>query len=351
MTGTLRRAGQFAIIAILLAAFTLNIASAATIKLGSVREQTINWLMESKHLSPAAAEQSLRHYERQNRSEILDTIGIPDGAVADFVTVDGESGTVTEDGCGLIFSPGSEYGRKFWQQVESTRGTPAYDHLKANMARAVEQGVFVQKLTQEQQQRIQDVVAGRHRDRPSLTPTEVRVLVIGTRMPQFDDFSPTPTKVLVAELLAAATPNGNLVNIDYTAYDEAAQVDVAGYEIYFETATGPTAGLSPIAAVGPGTQTLQLPTGGPGPDRYVAVAVPDEVPNVETPVNWVLVTTADTAAPLLTSPNPFDGQTEVALGANISFRVEDAGSGVAAAAISVRIKQDPADGGAWTDIT
>jgi len=101
----------------------------------------------------------------------------------------------------------------------------------------------------------------------------------------------------------------------------------------------------------PGTQTVQIPTGGPGPDIYVAVAVYDEVPNVNTAVNWKMVSTADTEPPVLVGPNPTNGATEVPLDTLIGFRVEDIGSGVNSSDITVRLKQDPVDGGAWKDIT
>ena len=88
MTSTLRRAGLLLIISILLAAFLADVALAARFDLGPVREQTIQWLMKDKKLSRGSAEQMMRKYARQNRSEILDSVEFPDYAVADFVEVD-----------------------------------------------------------------------------------------------------------------------------------------------------------------------------------------------------------------------------------------------------------------------
>ncbi|MGQ9729632.1 MAG: carboxypeptidase regulatory-like domain-containing protein [Candidatus Zipacnadales bacterium] len=161
-----------------------------------------------------------------------------------------------------------------------------------------------------------------------------------------------PEKIAIGELLAAADPDGSTVTVDFTAYDEAAQIDVARYDVFYEpTNTQPITALTPVASLSPGTQTLQIPTGGPGPDMYVAVAVYDEVPNVRPAVRWRKVSTADTNPPTLLGQNPADGSTEVPLDTAILFQLDDPGSGIAASDIRVRIQQDPADGGGWTDVT
>jgi hypothetical protein len=119
MTRTLRNIGP-SLITIILALILSGWASAATIKLGPVREQTISWLMASQHLSRAAAEQMVERYARRNRAEIADEVEVPDGAVLDFVEVDasGHGGTqVHSKGCGAFFSGGS-----IWPGWRASRG-------------------------------------------------------------------------------------------------------------------------------------------------------------------------------------------------------------------------------------
>ena len=190
MSGTLRRAGLFLVFTILLSALILNGASAASIKLGPMREQTVQFLMDSKDLSRPAAELWLKSWEKGTRSEVIESVPLPDVATVDYVNVNsaGPGPTCVEHtGCGLMFSPDSEYGRQFWAEVQKMRGTPSYDYFtKVVMKRAWEQGFFVQQLTPQQIEQLR--TAGlTNRDRAAAQPTELRILVVGTQMPAWRD--------------------------------------------------------------------------------------------------------------------------------------------------------------------
>ncbi|MBM3499277.1 MAG: hypothetical protein FJX74_11475, partial [Armatimonadetes bacterium] len=177
-------------------------------------------------------------------------------------------------------------------------------------------------------------------------PTDTQTFTVRV----IDTVAPVPVKI--SELLAAPNVDGTIVNVDFTAYNEAAQIDVAGYDVYFEPTEGnPIGGLTPVASLSPGTQTVAIPTGAPNGTRYVAVAVRDEVPNVRTDVVWRKVGTADTNPPVMQGENPADGSTDVPLDTNISFIISDPGSGVLPGDIRVRIQQDPADAGGWRNVT
>ncbi|MBM3473205.1 MAG: hypothetical protein FJX75_08065, partial [Armatimonadetes bacterium] len=160
-----------------------------------------------------------------------------------------------------------------------------------------------------------------------------------------------PVIVKLVELTAAPDPDGNVVTVDWTAYDEASQIDVARYSVYYESAPAPITTLTPVASPLAGTQTVQINTGGPDGDKYVAVAVSDEVPNRDANVKWRKVSTADTNPPVMIGESPTNGSTDVPLDTDILFRIEDPGSGVQTSDIRVRIQQAPADGGGWTDVS
>jgi hypothetical protein len=174
------------ILCVLLAAILTANASALVIKLGPVREQTIRWLMESKHLSRPAAEQMMRDFARRNRADIIDEYEIPDGAIADFISIDPTKhgqGRVQREGCAMLFAPGSDYGKWYWSQLQKLKGTPNYDHFMKQFGAAVKAGVFTHRLTDEQRDRLmnggRDVAMG--------PPPDVRVLVVSVRMPPWSD--------------------------------------------------------------------------------------------------------------------------------------------------------------------
>ncbi len=198
MTKTSRRASLGLILISLLATVLAGTASAFEIKLGPMREQAIKWLMDTRHLSRASAEQEMRRASRQNRAEVLDSVEIPDGAIADFVKIDATQPgkpTVQSQGCFQMFSPYSEEGRRFWAAVERTKGTPAYDNFMKAFEDAIKRGFFVQKLTPAQVARMKDPKArtrGMHPGVYAGWPKQCRLLIAAPIMPYWDDVATGP---------------------------------------------------------------------------------------------------------------------------------------------------------------
>ncbi|MBM3473934.1 MAG: hypothetical protein FJX75_11750, partial [Armatimonadetes bacterium] len=197
MTKTLRQTGLPSILCILLAAILTAQASALEIKLGPVREQTIQWLMDSKGMSRASAEQMMRKYSRKNRADIIDSYTIPDGAIADFVTIDPTKrgrDQVKYEGCGQLFSPGSDYGKWLWTEIQKMKGTGNYDYFMAKFGEAAQKGFFIQKLTEEQKSRLLHAAKGEGRDQPAAA-TPIRILVASFRLPPWADVAPSPSNI------------------------------------------------------------------------------------------------------------------------------------------------------------
>ncbi len=158
-----------------------------------------------------------------------------------------------------------------------------------------------------------------------------------------------PAQVLPGALALTSGDQGRTIDVEWTAYDEDAQVDVApdgGYRVYISENTDFTtvAGLTPVADLPPstwvtgggvpGTQMYQitsLPNGDPivpGRTYYVAVTAYDEVPNERTAVTTTAITPADVLGPELVLRVPDDGDTNVPLDQVISVRLQDAGAGM-----------------------
>ncbi|MBU0607850.1 MAG: carboxypeptidase regulatory-like domain-containing protein [Armatimonadetes bacterium] len=142
-------------------------------------------------------------------------------------------------------------------------------------------------------------------------------------------------------------PHGRTVNLDWSSYPEAAQVDVAGYHVWAsETDFNSTVGLTFLATVPAGTQTYtatQLPSGtilDPNTQYWFAVTAFDEVPLEDTTVDSRAVTTHDTTPPLISAHNPPPGTTEVALATTISFNLDDQGVGIDQSTLVVTLTQN-----------
>ncbi len=271
MTRTLHRVGLLLILSILLAAILTGPALALEIKLGPVREQTIRWLMESRQLSRAAAEQEMRRAARENRADIIDSVKLPEGTIADFVTVDPRrpgKDKVQFQGCAMLFSPGSDYGRKFWEEVEKTKGTPAYDNFMAAWADAVERGFFIQKLTPEQVDRLKNAGTGRG---PRATVTQWRVLIAAPIMPYWNDaapsssFPPHPHQVGTSNTVVGHPININWSVSDLMDYNN--RLAEHGLSLGGPWSSGRPQGLSNPAWSNTGQYT-DLPSGHPEIRRY-----------------------------------------------------------------------------------
>lgn len=147
-----------------------------------------------------------------------------------------------------------------------------------------------------------------------------------------------PPALAAGQLTATSSPHGTSVDLDWTAYDESAVVDLAGYHIWQHTADfGNTAAATLIGTVGAGTQTLQVTGLSAGVQYWFAVTTFDEVPNEISAVNTATVTTADVVAPYFANRLPAPDAVDVPLDTNVGFDVMDDGSGVDPARITAAL--------------
>ena len=163
-----------------------------------------------------------------------------------------------------------------------------------------------------------------------------------------DTVGPSPVNNPVNSLIVTSGINGRSAELDWTAYDEEAEIDVAGYRIYygenpFGNTGDPDAQL--YADVVAGSQRTITITGlTPDVRYYFAVVAYDEVPNPPADaavlVNTVTVITRDTSGPLITDFFPADGALDVPLDTQISFRVADDGTGVDLDTLDVEVTVD-----------
>ncbi len=147
-----------------------------------------------------------------------------------------------------------------------------------------------------------------------------------------------PAALAAGELVATTGPHGMTIGLDWTAYDEAAQVDVAGYHVWRAgTDFADSGAATQVADVPAGTQTWTDTAVTPGQTWFYAVTPYDEVPNENTAVNTAQETAADSTAPYLANQDPAPDAVEVARDSNIAFDVLDAGSGVDPATLTVAV--------------
>lgn len=155
----------------------------------------------------------------------------------------------------------------------------------------------------------------------------------------FDTIAPAG---ISKKLVVTSGADGRTANLDWSAYDETAQVDVAGYHVYYVPATEftSTTGLTAVATIVPGTKTCQVTGLVPNKTYWFAVAAFDEVPNELTDCIARKLITRDITAPVISGYQPASGATEVARDTSISFYLDDPGSGVDRRTLQVDLTQN-----------
>ncbi len=147
-----------------------------------------------------------------------------------------------------------------------------------------------------------------------------------------------PAALGVADLTATSGPSGVTVDLDWTGYNEALEIDVAGYHVWRSAGNfADTSAATQVADLAPGTQTWTDTGRTPGQTYFYAVTGYDEVPNENTAVNTAQVTAQDTTAPYLANEAPAPDAIQVALDTDISFDVLDDGTGVDASTLTVAV--------------
>jgi hypothetical protein len=148
--------------------------------------------------------------------------------------------------------------------------------------------------------------------------------------------SVAPAAVGGSQLTATSGPSGKSVDLDWTLYGEAGQLDVAGYNIYQDSAPFvDTTGMTPVMTTVAGVKTATIPGLTRETAYYFAVGPFDSVPNERTAVVSKWVKTKDIVAPYLANQTPAVGEIEVPLDTDIALDVQDDGSGTDIATVQL----------------
>jgi hypothetical protein len=140
---------------------------------------------------------------------------------------------------------------------------------------------------------------------------------------------------------ATSGPHGRTAILDWSAYDEAAQVDVAGYHVFYSTTDfTDTSGLTSVATLPAGTFTYEVTGLTPNRPYFFAVSAFDEVPNERLEVTTRRLVTEDSSAPTISSQVPGPGATEVARNTSVSFLLSDPGVGVDRSTLAITLTQN-----------
>lgn len=144
------------------------------------------------------------------------------------------------------------------------------------------------------------------------------------------------------KLVVTSGADGRTASLDWGSYDEVAEVDVAGYHVYYVPTTEftSTTGLTPVATVPAGTKTYQMTGLVPNKTYWFAVVAFDEVPNELNSVVARKLITRDINAPTISGQAPALNATEVARDTTISFYLDDLGVGVDRSTLQVNLTQN-----------
>jgi len=86
-----RFATTLVVVALLVGLVASQASAGVNVEIGDVRAGALQFVQEKFDLSSSAAMQVMKRYEIMNGSSIIDDLEVPDGAVMDFVTVDGNA--------------------------------------------------------------------------------------------------------------------------------------------------------------------------------------------------------------------------------------------------------------------
>ncbi len=204
--------------------------AAVTIELGDYRAMALEFIQHKFGVSAEQAVTVLHRYEQMNGDRIIDRLELPEGAILDFVRVDGNtadpSRMVTYEGSGVLHRADS---RLFYPALEEMLKNAAPEeraHVLANIRAAMERGWFVQTITDEQRAALManNRKPGESTMRPSAV-RRVRILVVLNNFPHWNDRSPAqgdgnydqggPREHPISEANNWHTPGGPLDSSDF----------------------------------------------------------------------------------------------------------------------------------------
>ena len=181
---------------ILMGLFVPAARAAVTIEIGDYRALAQDFVQHKFGLSHEQALTVMHQYEERAGHRIIDTLELPEGAVLDFVTVDGQAAdpacSVTYDGSGVLCSAPSRLFYSRLQEILQNAPPDERRHLLESMRAAAERGWFVQEITPEQRDNLlnNNRAPGEAQMRPQAV-RRVRLLVVLNNFPQWDDVSPS----------------------------------------------------------------------------------------------------------------------------------------------------------------
>ncbi len=167
-----------------------------TVEIGEVRAAALDFVQHKFGVSESAAKGIMKHYDMLNNSTIIDRLELPEGAVLDFVSVDGSvkpgEPMVTYEGSGLIRNARAQLFAPYLKEALKTMPPDERAHLLKNVAEAARRGWFIQPLTPEQRQNLENYRRPGEKELRPKAATVIRILVVLNNFPRWDDVSPAP---------------------------------------------------------------------------------------------------------------------------------------------------------------
>jgi hypothetical protein len=172
-------------------------SAGVNIEIGDVRAGALQFVQEKFDLSSSAAMQVMKRYEIMNGSSIIDDLEVPDGAVMDFVTVDGNAPAgepmVTYEGSGIMRDAHPDLYAPYVKAALAQEDPATRAYLLKNIGEAVRRGWFIETLTPEQRKNLEAyTLPGEKAGRPKAAAV-IRILVVLNNFPHWDDRSPSPS--------------------------------------------------------------------------------------------------------------------------------------------------------------
>ncbi|MGC9318912.1 MAG: carboxypeptidase regulatory-like domain-containing protein, partial [Armatimonadota bacterium] len=170
-----------------------------TIELGDYRALALDFVQKKFGLSRQQALSVMHRYEQMHGDRIINRLDLPEGAVLDFVTVDGAAAdpdtAVTYDGSGVLRTAHPALFGEWIREVLENAPPQERKHIQQSIRQALERGWFIDGLTAQQRE---NLLSSREDGagpvmRPQATQN-VRILVVLTNFPHWNDQSPAQNR-------------------------------------------------------------------------------------------------------------------------------------------------------------
>ncbi|MEA3402028.1 MAG: FlgD immunoglobulin-like domain containing protein [Armatimonadota bacterium] len=169
--------------------------ASVTIELGDYRALALDFVQKKFGLSRPQARSVMHRYEQMHGDRIINRLELPEGAVLDFVTVDGAAAdpdsAVTYDGSGVLRAAHPALFGEWIRDVLESAPPQERKHIQENIRQALERGWFIDGLTAQQRENL--LKSREPGEGPVMRPQatqNVRILVVLTNFPHWNDESP-----------------------------------------------------------------------------------------------------------------------------------------------------------------